>query len=431
MTKPAHRRRGRYFSQQGVALMAVTVATAIIGVFVTEFSTNTNVDTFAAKNIESDMKAHFLARSGMNISQLVISLQTGVIDKYRAQLGDIQLGDYVGLFMGAFGGSKEEVEGVAALLGGFAGEELKGLGVPEGSFDVEIGTEDGKINVNCGYGGGTDRTLLGAKLAGLIRLDAYNPIFENPDGEGWRRDRETQIAAIIDYIDRDTEQTMPDGSSAGREDYGYEALRDKYKPKNQRLDTTGEIKLARGVDDRFWTLFGSSLTVYGGCKVHLGAVRDPNIIASIIWLAAEDKNDPVLANVQQLWALAQRVLVARDLGVTFSTENDFVEFVKDPNAALEMFLGAASEAGASTEQTPGSLPPVQGVVLKAADMKTLVTTGARRTYRVEATATYGKLSRRIIGIWDTLPTLQNTRQYGNQAPSGQTPKGAWVYWREE
>src|SRR5205814_588743 len=97
------------------------------------------------------MQAEFLARSGANLTQLIIRLQTDVVDKYRKQMGDFQLTDYAPMFMGAFGGGRDEVDAVAQLLGGFRGDAIKGLGVDVGRFDVTITTDDGKINMNCAH----------------------------------------------------------------------------------------------------------------------------------------------------------------------------------------------------------------------------------------------------------------------------------------
>jgi hypothetical protein len=53
-----------------------------------------------------------------------------------------------------------------------------------------------------------------------------------------------------------------------------------------------------------------------------------------------------------------------------------------------------------------------------------VRSGPRRTYRVETTAKFGRVEKKIIAVWDKDVQRQNARD-------GQTGKGAWVYWREE
>src|SRR5690349_15005093 len=240
--------------QRGIALMAVVTALAILGAVVAESSTDTVVDATAAANARDEMHSEFLTRSAANLTQVIIRLQTDVVDKMRKELGDFQIADYAGMFMGAFGGSAEEVDALAQLLGGFRGDAIKGLGVSVGRFDVAISTDDGKININCASERleETQRKTLKAQLEALFYFEAFDPIFENPDAEGWRRDRATQAAALIDYVDPGKDQF---GVPGAQEDYGYETLEDRYAPKNNYLDTVGELKQVRGIDDRMWALF--------------------------------------------------------------------------------------------------------------------------------------------------------------------------------
>ncbi len=416
--------------QRGVALIAVSAAIAMAAVVVAEFSTNTTIDMFSAANTEADMQAHFLSRSAMNLSELVIEVQTGIIDPMvnKPYKMDIQFGDYIGLFMGAFGGSKEEVESLAALVGGFEADSLRGLGVPAGSFDVQLTTEDGKINLNCANtsGTGSEQQTLSAQLQALFYDNAYNPIFENEDAEGWRRTRDIQVEAIVDFIDRDTSRfdsregrTIPGAS----EEYGYENLSDKYQVKNNYLDTIGEIKLIRGIDDRMWNLFGKHFTVYGGCKINLGAVTSADQYYWILLLAARE-DDPVARDPRKLWALARYIAEMRALGITFSSAKDLVDFAREPGGGLESLAGQQSGDGQS--QQPET-PIPDGIELDQKKLDTMVEGGPRITYRVEATAYYGKLQKRVVGVWDTRVIRLNQRQSQNSGSS----KGAWVFWREE
>jgi general secretion pathway protein K len=406
--------------QRGVALLAASVAIAIVTVFTTEFTTNTNVDWAAATNARDDMRAHFLARSGMNLAELIIKVQTDVLDKNRNLLGDIQLADFMPMFMGAFGGEKEEVQAFADLLGRSA-DDLKGLGVEIGGFEVEIGTDDDKINLNCARGSDQIKRSLQTKLEALVYFDIYNPVFENPDAEGYRRDRAQQVAAMIDYIDLDSRRADSEGAS---EDYGYQTLKDRYKAKNNYIDTVDEIKLARGVDDRFWTLFGDRFTVYGDCKENLSALDNVMQIASLIFITAKDQNDPVLSDMRKLFALAQRVAEARQWGMPFDSQQSFIDFVKDPNAAFGELLSASGLSETAGAQLPTNQIPVEGVELDRNKLNQVTRTGPRRTYRVTTRAHIDTLEKTIVGVWDKDTTNQNPR-------GPEYTRGAWVFWREE
>jgi general secretion pathway protein K len=438
-----HRRRSRRGdkSERGIALIVVSMALVFLVATTVEFGTNTNVDAAAAANARDDVRAHFLARSGVNLSRLMIAIQTEILDsqQVRSRVGDIQLAEFAPLFVSAFGGSPEEVQAMSALLGGLQGEAIKGLGVSSGQFEITMTTEDGKININCGNTqNSAEQDVVAAQLRALMFFDAFNPIFERPDAEGWQRDRETQVAAFLDYVDRDRGRY---GSPGTPEDYGYEGLRDKYEAKNNYLDSIGEIKQIRGVDDRFWTLFGGQLTIYGSCKINLAAANDPKLFAAIITLAAKDPNNPVLADSNKLWSLARLVIEARNLGLPFTELKAFADFVKDPAAALADVVGldpsspdAAAAAGAlGAGGLVNLIQQVEGVELDQAKLGTIAEVGPRRTYRVEVTSQVGGPRRRTIktitAIWDTNVVQQNPRTVNGAVAAG-TNNGAWIYWQE-
>lgn len=69
-------------SERGVAILAVAVSIVFIAAITVEFDTNTNVDSIAAANATDDVRAHFLARSGINLGRLLIEVQVGVLDQF-------------------------------------------------------------------------------------------------------------------------------------------------------------------------------------------------------------------------------------------------------------------------------------------------------------------------------------------------------------
>jgi general secretion pathway protein K len=403
-----------------VALIAVTAALAVITTIVMEFNYSTNVDYASAANHRDAMRAHFLARSVMNMSSLVIKVQRDILDRNRrqlAQLGlpDVQISDFMSMLEVPMCGSKEELADMASLANvDMTG--MKGLGLDYGMCRVEsFGSEDGKINVNCANGAVATQNGIAAALTGLVNSAAYNPLFEERDGDGQFTDRQTFVKALLDYVDRDEAGF----GGSGPEDYGYESLRDPYRPKNNYVDSVDELQLVRGMDDRKWELFGPELTVYGGCKINVSATQSPIQMMALLFQAAKDPNDPVLVDPMKLYLLAQRVAQARALGMPFQDLNTFINFVADPDAAL----GLKSPDGTSLAAQAG-LPPVDGMQLDAQKLAQVATAASRRTYRVVAAATVGRVEKRIIAVWDNNVQNQNQRD-------GSNARGNWVYWREE
>jgi general secretion pathway protein K len=433
---PAQRKRNR---QRGVALVAVMIAIAIVLVIANEFGTSTNVDLMAAANYRDQMRAHFLARSAVNLSELVIRVQQRLDNIQQLRDAGIRITDFADQVLLAFCGTSEQVQSMI----GFSSSDVKGLGVDIGTcgiVDRTIGTDDDKVNLNCANFGKNPELLLKSTIDALIYFPAYDPVFEEADAEGYRRDRATQVSAIVDYVDADSVHLQDIGTT---EEYGYENLKDKYKPKNNYLDTVGELRLVRGVDDRFWTLFGPAFTVYGACKVNLGAVSNVQLIAAILYLSAADRNDPMLQDPVKLFALAGLVAQAKQFGMTFGKLSDFIDFVKDPQSSLGLLAGKTGTlAGSSASQAlangiPALAGQKLGLVLKAEALQQIASTGPRRTYRVQA---FGEIERKqksadgspvfpairstITGVWDTKIVPQNVRK-------PPVPKGAWVFLRED
>ena len=431
------RKRSRRRKQRGVALVTVLIAIAITLVMTNQFGTSTNIDLFASANYRDQMRAHFLARSAQNLAELVIRLQQR-IDNIKQLRGMVQITDFADQIMLAFCGSPEEVQ--AAV--GFSTSTAKGLGADVGTCGVvgQITTEDDKINLNCANGNAATAATLKSALDALVFFNAYDPVFEEADAEGWRRDRATQVASLLDYIDSDSTRVRERGTT---EDYGYESLRDPYKPKQNYIDTIGELKLARGVDDRFWTLFGSAFTVYGGCKTNVSALSNSQLIAAILYLSAKNPNDPVVQDPKKLFALASLVAKAKQFGVQFTTLDDFIDFVKDPAAQVgELANQQSLQGSAASAAVSQGIPGITGgdklkLELDKAKLQQMATAGPRRTYRVQA---WGEIERKqknadgspvfpairatINGVWDTKIVPQNVRK-------PPVPKGAWVYQRED
>jgi type II secretory pathway component PulK len=426
--------RTRREKQRGVALIAVTVALAICMVVSNDFGTQTTLDTLAAANVRDRVRAHFLARSSLEISRMMIRLQQRVEKNFPG----VQITDFADTMMAAFCGSGEEFKD-------FAGVDLKdakGLGIAEGgACGIKITTDDGKINVNCANNNSL-APFIQSRIDALYYFNAYDPVFETEDAEGWRRDRATQTQAILDYVDRDNAKL---GAAGTPEDYGYENLKDSYLPKNNYLDTVGEMKLIRGVDDRFWTLFGDAFTVYGGCKSNVNAMEDPGVIAATIYLAAKDKNDPALQDPAQLWMLANLVIKARAFFITFDKIQDFVDFVKDPMSQFTLpTLPGQPPADNSAIMAGMGIPPGTrlGIELDPAELEKIATVSKRRTYRIEAWGEaireardsegnylFPPVRRTITAVWDTNIEPQAFRPSATGSP--QALKGAWVYLRED
>jgi len=438
-SRPARPARPRRRRQRGIAIITVLIAISLTLILTNQFSTTTNIDSIAAANYRDQMRAHFLARSAVNFTEIVIRLQQKLdgASKQLPQLAGVQITEFANQLMLAFCGSPQEVR---AAVGVDAAAASKGLGADIGTCGVvgSITTDDDKLNMNCANAADSYALTLKSALDALVFFNAYDPLFEEADAENWRRDRELQVSALVDYVDGNSIRGVNQRGTT--EDYGYESLKDHYRQKNTYIDTVGELKLVRGVDDRFWTLFGSAFTVYGGCKMNLSAVSNVQLLAAILYLSVPEKNrtsEPMIQDPQKLFALAGLIAKARQYGMIFSNVDDFIKFAKDPCAEIGALAGQTTMQGSQAQAAVGAGIPgcTSGIKLGMELDKKLVDqlarTGPRRTYRVEA---WGEIERpgtafppirtTITGVWDTKVTIQNVRK----PPA---PKGTWVFLRED
>ena len=409
-------------AQKGVALIMVLVTLAVMSATTHQFVYTSEINYASAKNSVSEIKAHYLARSVINLTRLLLKVQDKVLDRNRAFLGDIQLTDFIQMLLPAFFGAG------AGLLAGALGvdsRDIHGLEYKKSygkAMLEDITSEDGKINVNCAYVRSDQDPQVIRLATGLMSLFSdtrYNMLFETADETGNFNDRETVTSAIIDYIDVDKAKF---GQATAAEDYRYETMADPYEAKNNIIDSVAELHLVRGVTDDFWANFGPSFTIYGNCVPNLCAVPEENwvLVASVLFQTAMDPQDPVFRDPVRLRALSKAVLQQ----VKFSGCNDlnlFVTAAKQPVPLTQLMgMGTQSEPAATGEESEYYVGNLQGIDLDPQKVTGSVYMGPRRIYRLVALGQVGRVTKRIIAVWDQQFRSPSTGQLGG-----------YVYWREE
>ena len=438
----ATRRKKRpHQGERGAALVSVVVVIAVMAVTTADFAFNTTMDLAAAANARDDLRAHFLARSGINLSKLLFRLQQRVIDPNRKFLGgmDLQVADYAPLLMSAFN-SKEGAEMLGSLFGISSGE-IKGIGVDVGTFDLELESFDGRINLNCGGGANPSSpsvVRMAAGLTAMMMAPRYNRLFEEPDSKGEYADRLEILRAIVDWVDQDT---VMFGSSAV-EDYRYNTGKDPYENKNQYLDTIDELYLVKGVEEDWMDAFRDAVTVYGGCKVNVNIATPTTIVALILQYAQSPTHQSM--KWENIMLLSRYVVHLRDYFGGFKDAETFARAIADPmDVTLTAYkqgigglstgtTGTSSSSTTSTSTAPtnvkayeSSLPGVIGVPIKKKPlMEAIVAGGPRRIYEIRSTAEVGHIKKKITAIWD-MKLIPMSRTQAQAGPGG------YLYWREE
>jgi general secretion pathway protein K len=438
-------------------MLIVLTWLALMISLVAEFTYGTSVDAAQAANARDELRAHYLARSSVNLARLLIKIQQRFVDPVMTQakqmLGQamgganqsaggggmaalgisLRVTDYAGPLMGFFSGSKEEVAGLGSLIGlNTAG--VKGLGLTSGRFDAQITSEDGKIDINCGSGPVAVRPRQVAVfrlLNGLMYSPRFNRLFSDADSTGQFTNRMDVARAIIDWADGDEQMFSPEGSS-GSEDYRYDAKADRYRAHNNSYDTVEEIKMVRGVSDGFMEAFLPHLTVYASdpqidCRINLGAISNKNggdctpLIMGVIRAAATtDPNRPPMdASVlddSRLYPMAS-VLCDRASTAGFDSLDAITNLMANPQTAV-----------LPDDPRYKIFQSMRPITINKAELSKITYVGPPRVYRIVATGESGRVKKKITAIVDTKRGIENPLTMN---PASERAAGVIQYWREE
>ncbi|HXI60525.1 MAG TPA: hypothetical protein VNO55_30900 [Polyangia bacterium] len=448
---PARRDR-----QRGVALLITLTWIALMVALIGEFTYGTSVDTAQAANARDELRAHYMARSAVNLSRLLIKIQARFVDpvmnqaqQMLAKLTGAQSGaggsggagsspmgglgislrvtDYAGPLMGFFSGSKEEVAGLGSLIG-INTEGIKGLGMSSGRFDAEITAEDGKIDLNCANDVGKQQQVF-KLLSGLMASQRFDRLFSEADSSGQFVSRADVARALIDWADKDDRMFTPDGAGTGSEDYRYDARSDKYRAHDDSYDTIEEIKQVRGVSDAFMEAFQPFLTIYPAsvaCSVNLGAISNKNggdctpilmgVIRATVDPAKATAVDPAIFDDRRLYPIAS-VLCDRASAAGFDSLDTIVRALQSPQTAV-----------IPDDPRYKMLQSSQPIVINAGELGKIAYVRPPRTYRIVASGEAGRVKRKITAIVDSQRGLDHPLTTN---PASERAAGVLQYWREE
>jgi general secretion pathway protein K len=298
------RRRRRLGRQRGVALILVLGALTIMTVMLTESQDESSADFASALATRDQLVAEYAAKSGVNLSRLLIAAEPTI----RAGIGpilsllmggaapQIPVWDHANRVLGAFN-DKEGNEAFAALAG-VDTKEGQHLGFDGAGFDLVIVDEDSKIDVNSpARGESFSKARLGAQLAGLMSGPQFDALFSSHDADGQFSDRLAICGAIIDFIDpdQDGDQAFCDPASmtaqaSAPEDSFYASLAHPYERKNAALDSFEELRRVRGMSEDFWSTFVDPdpddpskrvATVWGQGAVNVNTANPQTILAVV------------------------------------------------------------------------------------------------------------------------------------------------------
>ncbi len=199
-----------YNNNKGVALVITLLVLTLLLTIILEFNLNMRVEARAAASFRDDMKAYYLARSGITFAIALLA-------------------------------EDEKTSPDHDSLDELWAQKIPPLPAGDGFVSVEITDESGKINVN--------------KLAAEDEMHELMARFlEQFDLKG-----EEIANAIADWIDDDINDERSPG---GAESSYYEGLEESYEAKNNRIYSLQELRLIKGIENDTYEKLRNFLTPY-------------------------------------------------------------------------------------------------------------------------------------------------------------------------
>jgi general secretion pathway protein K len=436
--------RNHRASERGAALLLAVVAVAILTVLAVDLAYETQVRLRIAANARDDLRAQALAQSAVTMSRLVLAFQNqldqtiSTIASAQATAGGTggtaptaalprpQLWSLVrvgaGLTQALFGDAGPEAKAAPPAEGAAPAPTTVRYGDFEGGFEARIEDEGQKINAqldSLGSGG------LSAQVGVLLRMvcdTKWDPLFDRIDADGQRYSRTDLVNHLHDWVTPETTSSsltasfpggncsfvLPAGNpfekSFSDKNYAYDRGPDRYKSKNQRMDSLDELYMVAGVTDAFMAAFGDQLTVYlpkdAAINVNVEGVEGEMRVA---WAMAAPTSYATLKDPAFPPRLHKALVVARMGGFFTMTPVQFAQILQDLKVTVSPQYLTQSASSPFTDRSV--------------------------VYRVRAVGVAGDVTHETEAVVSFAPNLAGNASL--PAGAAQLNLGQLVRWREE
>jgi len=196
----------------GVALVITLLVLTLLLTIILEFNLGMRVEARAAANFRDDMKAYYLARSGITFAIAILEDDSRTEPRYDS-------------------------------LDELWAQKIPPIPVGDGLVSVTITDEDSKINANklaAGFGAVTGDNMRALMVRFLDLFELKSDLSDT----------------IADWIDPDDTE-RPNGAESGY----YEGLEESYEARNRPLDSLLELRLIKGMEGDTFDRLKNMLTV--------------------------------------------------------------------------------------------------------------------------------------------------------------------------
>jgi general secretion pathway protein K len=378
--------------ERGVALIIAIVSIALLTVIATDFAYNSRVDLQLAANQRDEVRAYYMARSGIALSRLLLRFQKQVDQtpipnpaSILAQLGiggtpqqggqqtpqptslNIQLYKMArvdchmlkGLVKSDGGGGETEALKPAEDDAKFKMEDAeadpasqevaaqmtkRSFGGFEGCFLATITDEEEKLNVHRLMAGAGDAYPTMLRMLDMFNDKRFEFLWERDDANKVRSTPQDVVIAIKDWADDDetgsainlVDATNPMPSGFSDEGAAYSRYEPNYEPKNARFDSLDELYRVHGVNDQFMSAFRDRLTVYPDINRRPNINTDDPVMMMLAVMSVADPAhpDPRLSDPVFVNELISRIRSARMFSFFGMSVQDFVAVVESAGIAV-------------------------------------------------------------------------------------------------
>lgn len=335
---------GKSKGRRGVALLLVLTYVAVMSVTVLAGFMNSQVSFSIASNVRDDLKAYYKAKSALNLGRLMLTYQYELEqDEFfgqRLKRSNFQLYQIMDVLMMPFktGIISVDVPNANTTIASYNLKEagVDAMGDETGDYHVSVMPEAGRVNLNKFSAGAKQKDIY--ELCMLFASPKYDDLFNARVSDGTKLSRMDQIAAMIDWVDADSEKTFINNEcileeSSGDESSLYVDQRKKYKVKNAKLTTLDELYEVAGFGDDLMEAFRETLTVYPVEKINVNLASAKVIYAA---LCSAVKTDDNANKDNKIWACSDQLVGAQIFALAMALEG-YQQFVSNPMNLLYLY----------------------------------------------------------------------------------------------
>ncbi len=378
-------RRRHVNKPRGVAMLLVLVGLVILGLVASEIRYNSAVELRLAANQRDELRAHYLAKSGIAMSRLML--------RFQKQVDSIQIPNIASIVQAVAGGGAPAPGGAApssmsiqlwrmakvdchmlaqlvpsqpSASGGMgksppkvafdeenpeAGKAQQGrsFGSFTGCFDTVITDEEERINLNKLDSPQLSAIVLLSQLQAALTDKKYEFLFEKEDSNRVKSTPNDVVISMRDWIDEDDVMTQLNFTGQGDpfqkgfsdENGDYTRYYDpRYRAKNARFDSLDELFMVHGINDRFMAAFKDKLTVYPDVNSRLNINTDDPLLLELAIRTVADpmRLDPRLSDPVFIDMLIKKIRAARVFAIFGMSAADFVNLVAASGVAVNQSI---------------------------------------------------------------------------------------------